>query len=45
MLQAKNGNSTLVLKEGIKDLRDRTPRWLWNAYNALNNKELIQKVS
>ena len=45
MLQAKNGNSTPMLKEGIKDLRDRTPRWLWNAYNALNNKELIQKVS
>jgi hypothetical protein len=45
MLQAKNGNSSPMLKEGIKDLRDRTPRWLWNAYNALNNKELIQKVS
>ena len=45
MLQAENGNSTPMLKEDIKDLRDRTPRWLWNAYNALNNIELVQKVN
>jgi hypothetical protein len=44
-LQLRNGDSTPTLKEGIKDLRDRTPRWLWNAYNILNKKELVQKVS
>lgn len=42
--QANQGTSTPNLKEGIKDLRDRSPRWMWNAYKALNNEKLVKKV-
>ena len=42
---AKQGESIPTPKEGIKDLRDQTPRWLWNAYKAVNDKKLVQKVS
>lgn len=42
---ANKGTSTPKLKEGLKDLRDRTPRWMWNAYKALDDKKLVKKVS
>lgn len=45
MSKENKGTSTPALKEGIKDLRDRTPRWLWNAYNAVNDQKLVQRVS
>ena len=39
------GTSTPLLKEGLKDLRDHMPRWMWNAYKALNDEKLVKKVS
>jgi hypothetical protein len=43
--KANKGTSAPKLKEGLKDLRDRTPRWMWNAYKALDNEKLVKKVS
>jgi hypothetical protein len=43
--EANKGTSAPKLKEGLKDLRDRTPRWMWNAYKALNDEKLVKKVS
>lgn len=42
--QANQGTSMPKLKEGIKDLRDRSPRWMWNTYKALSNEQLVKKV-
>jgi hypothetical protein len=39
------GSSTPKLKEGLKDLRDRTPCWMWNEYKTLDDENLINKVS
>jgi hypothetical protein len=42
--EANKGTSAPKLKEGLKDLRDCTPRWMWNAYKALNDEKLVKKV-
>ncbi|PPR06358.1 hypothetical protein CVT26_004631 [Gymnopilus dilepis] len=38
------GNMNQRFKESSADLRNRTPRWLWNAYNALQDKEMVKKA-
>ena len=38
------GEPMTSLDNRIKTLRDRTPRWLWNAYQAVNKPELVRKV-
>lgn len=45
MSQLKSGKEVLTLNDDIGTLRDRTPQWLFNAYRAVNNKQLVQKVS
>jgi hypothetical protein len=34
----------LTVDKRIKVLRDRSVKWLWNAYQVINNKELVKKV-
>jgi hypothetical protein len=41
---AKKGESVVVLNTNLAAVRDRSVRWLWNAWNAVNNKELVKKV-
>ena len=38
------GNSTPNLKDSLGVVRDRSDRWMWNAYQVLSNKELVSKV-
>ena len=38
------GNSTPNLKDSLGAVRDRSVRWMWNAYQVLSNKELVSKV-
>jgi hypothetical protein len=38
------GNTAPDLKDTLRVLRDRSVRWMWNAYKALSNKELVKKV-
>ena len=38
------GNPTPRLNDSLGVIRDRSVRWMWNAYRALNNKELVKKV-
>jgi hypothetical protein len=38
------GNTAPDLKDTLGVLRDRSVRWMWNAYKALSNKELVKKV-
>ena len=40
-----NADSDLVtLDTRLGVLRDQSTRWLWNAYQAVNNKALVKKV-
>jgi hypothetical protein len=38
------GNPMLRLNNSLGVIRNRSVRWMWNAYRALNNKELVKKV-
>ena len=38
------GNTTPDLKDTLGVLRDRSVRWMWNAHQALSNKDLVKKV-
>jgi hypothetical protein len=42
--QLEKGNSAPTLKDTLGVLRDRSIRWMSNAYNAINNKKLVSKV-
>ncbi len=44
LTELNNGNSTPNLKETLGVLRDHSVRWMWNAYQALSNKEVVKKV-
>jgi len=38
------GNTAPDLKDTLGVLCDCSVRWMWNAYKALSNKELVKKV-
>ena len=40
-----SGRPLTSLDTRMPTLRDRSPRWLWNAYQAINKPELVKKVS
>jgi hypothetical protein len=42
--QLEAGNSAPTLKDTLGVLRDRSVRWMSNAYNTINNKKLVSKV-
>lgn len=42
--QKKAGAKIITLDTRLPLLRDRSVRWLWNAYKVLNKKAFIQKV-
>ena len=37
------GNPTPSLNESLGVIRDQSVQWMWNAYQALNNKELVKR--
>ncbi|KIK07128.1 hypothetical protein K443DRAFT_87893, partial [Laccaria amethystina LaAM-08-1] len=39
-----SGRPLTTLDTRMPTLRDRSPRWLWNAYQAINKPELVKKV-
>ena len=41
---AQEGKDTFTMDTSVGRLRDRSVRWLWNAYNVLRNPELVKKV-
>ncbi|KAG6863217.1 hypothetical protein C0991_007362 [Blastosporella zonata] len=45
--QMKNstGLTTLMVEKRLGIMRDRSVRWLWNAYKALNREDLVKKAS
>ena len=43
--QIDAGKTTLSVDDHLGTMRDSSVRWLWNAFNAINNKELVKKVS
>ncbi|KAH7908914.1 hypothetical protein BJ138DRAFT_989477, partial [Hygrophoropsis aurantiaca] len=42
--QIDDGNDTIVIEKRLGPLRDRTVTWLWDAYQTLNNRTLVQKA-
>lgn len=42
--QLENEADLVTLDTHLGVLRDRSTRWLWNAYQAVNNKALVKKV-
>ena len=40
-----SGRPLTSLDTRMPTLRDHSPRWLWNAYQAINKPELVKKVS
>ena len=38
------GNPMLSLNDSLGVICDQSMRWMWNAYQALDNKELVKKV-
>ena len=43
-LQVEKGVA-LMIDDRIGVLHNRSVRWLWNAYQTVNEKQLVQKVS
>jgi hypothetical protein len=41
---AQEGKDTFTMDTSVGKLRNRSVRWLWNAYNVLRNPELVKKV-
>ncbi len=42
--ELEKGNPTPHLKDQLGILRDRSVRWMWNAYQVLSDEELVRKV-
>ena len=40
----KGGECTPTLKDSLGVICNRSVQWMWNAYQALSNKELVSKV-
>ncbi|KAG6850928.1 hypothetical protein C0991_009934 [Blastosporella zonata] len=43
MSEQMGHDDPLTVDDCIATMHNRTPRWLWNAYNSINNKELVKK--
>ncbi|THU95683.1 hypothetical protein K435DRAFT_665927 [Dendrothele bispora CBS 962.96] len=44
LAQIEDGAKAIVFDNRVGVHRKRSVRWLWNAYNVVNNKELVRKV-
>ena len=44
MEQLDSGAAVVDFDTHIGMLRDRSTRWIWNAYKAINNENLVKKV-
>jgi hypothetical protein len=44
-LTSIDGGKDIVIDDRLPTLCDGTPRWLWAAHQALNKKDIVQKVS
>jgi hypothetical protein len=44
LTQIDNGAETIELEKKLGVLRDRTVRWMWEAYGMLNKPEIVKKV-
>ncbi|KAG6823766.1 hypothetical protein H0H92_009110, partial [Tricholoma furcatifolium] len=42
--QMKGGAEKLIVEKRVGVMRDRSVRWLWNAFTAVNRVDLIQKA-
>ncbi|KAF4615755.1 hypothetical protein D9613_012424 [Agrocybe pediades] len=42
--ELSSGNTEPSLKDALSVVRNRSVRWMWNAYNVINNKSLVQKA-
>jgi hypothetical protein len=42
--QIDNKSEMITIENKLGVLRDRTVKWLWDAYNTVNQKEIIEKV-
>lgn len=45
LAEIRKGSDILKIDDRIKKLRNASVRWLVNAFNTINNEELVQKVS
>ena len=45
LVQIDKKSETFTIDDRIMILQNRSVRWLWNAYNSVNKKEIVQKVS
>lgn len=43
--QIEGGKDDIIAEKKIGVLRDRSVRWLWNAYQTVNNEQTVKKVS
>jgi len=43
--QLKAGNEVVSIDMRLAVIRDRSVHWIWNAYQSINNAELVKKVS
>lgn len=43
--QLKEGVDVVKFDDRVGILRNRSPRWIWNAYQAINKPALVKKVS
>lgn len=44
LAQMDNGDDSMHIDTRLAVLRNASTRWLWNAYRALSNRELVKKV-
>ena len=43
--QLKAGNEVVSIDTRLAVIRDRSVRWIWNAYQSINNADLVKKAS
>lgn len=43
--QIEGGKDDIIAEKKIGVLRDQSVRWLWNAYQTVNNEQTVKKVS
>ena len=44
LTQLEKDKTTLTIDDRLGVLRNRSVRWLWNAYKSVNHKELVKRV-
>jgi hypothetical protein len=42
---SQEGQPVITIKKDLGTVRDRSLRWLWNAYNVVNNVKLVKQVN